>query len=94
MDVDFTIFGNSSCSFILLESDRINKEGIGSMRKGISGKIVVTAVTLILTVLALIFLWKFLRINVFGMMSDTIERVVEGFADAICSRIPFCSWFK
>lgn len=59
-----------------------------------SGKIIVVLITLILAMVALIVLWRIFRVQIFGTFTEAIDRWVEGFANAICERIPFCKWLR
>jgi multidrug resistance efflux pump len=60
------------------------------MRKGVTGKIIVTVVTLILAILALAVLWMIYREKIFGALADVLERSVGGLIDVICKEVLFC----
>lgn len=60
------------------------------MKKGVTGKIMVTVVTLILAILALAILWIIYKERIFGALADVLERSVGGLTDVICGEVPFC----
>ncbi len=59
-------------------------------RKGVSGKVITTVVSLIIAVFALVILWSFL-ISMSPMIKTSVENMVNSLRLGLCDR-PVLNW--
>ena len=54
-------------------------------RKGVTGKVLTTVISLILALMALIVLWNFL-ISTSPLIKSAVDNIINSFKSGICSR--------